>query len=188
MAACGDAVANDNEDRQGQNAAGGEELMCGKCSGALVGMQGMTCANHGDQYVEFKCRYDMHMHMYMHMHTQIHMHISKVTHSHTDTAPSWRFCSSSNKAKSCRTQAHTQNNTYIPRYCCRVATFFCFGHTHFCEECHKRWVQGCYKTPQLLVKKCNCEVKHPPNGTTQASEACFGCSLCRIKVDDQSPL
>jgi E3 ubiquitin-protein ligase MYCBP2 len=28
------------------------------------------------------------------------------------------------------------------RFCCSIATFFCFGHTHFCEKCHLNWVQG----------------------------------------------
>lgn len=53
MAACGDAIGNDNEDAGNRV----EELMCGKCSGEALGMGSkMDCKEHGDQYVEFKCR------------------------------------------------------------------------------------------------------------------------------------
>jgi len=121
MAACGDAVAGGDQGGGGAgggNGGGGggaggaganqkDELMCGKCSGAMLGMKGMDCAKHGTQYVEFKCR-----------------------------------------------------------YCCDVATFFCFGHTHFCESCHKKWVAGAYQRPASLVQKCKCKVKHAINGTT----------------------
>jgi len=24
------------------------------------------------------------------------------------------------------------------KYCCSIAQWFCWGNTHFCEECHKR--------------------------------------------------
>ena len=53
--------------------------MCGACSAKACGMAAATCARHGEQYIEFKCR-----------------------------------------------------------FCCSIATFFCFGHTHFCEKCHHK--------------------------------------------------
>ena len=53
--------------------------MCGACSAKASGMAAATCARHGEQYIEFKCR-----------------------------------------------------------FCCSIATFFCFGHTHFCEKCHQK--------------------------------------------------
>ena len=58
---------------------GRNELMCGSCSAKASGMAAAVCPRHGEQYIEFKCR-----------------------------------------------------------FCCSIATFFCFGHTHFCEGCHKK--------------------------------------------------
>lgn len=128
-AACGDAVNGEAAGGGGNADEKKDELMCGKCSGAMLGLKKIDCTKHGGQYVEFKCR-----------------------------------------------------------YCCDVATFFCFGHTHFCEGCHKKWASGAFKSPASLVQKCKCGIKHAENGTTAASEVCFGCSLCRIKVVESAPI
>lgn len=158
-AACGEAAAH------GDDAA--QEMTCGACSAKEAGWKGVNCTKHGDQYIEFKCR-----------------------------------------------------------FCCEVATFFCFGHTHFCESCHLKWCkkasQRNFKGGICLVKKCSCNEKHPENGTTKSSEHCCtfyyissnfflfyvvfqkyfltiihvlyilknsdGCSLCRIGCNDNAPL
>lgn len=72
---------------------------------------------------------------------------------------------------------------YKCRYCCSVASFFCWGTTHFCESCHKRHNDGEHlnkKTPDQFPQcpgalRCPLRVAHPPNG----QEFVLGCSLCR---------
>ena len=74
--------AHANQPRRGMGGSD-EVLMCGSCSAKASGMAAASCARHGEQYIEFKCR-----------------------------------------------------------FCCSIATFFCFGHTHFCEKCHKKVFEG----------------------------------------------
>ncbi len=71
---------------------------------------------------------------------------------------------------------------YKCKFCCKIASWFCWGTTHFCEDCHVRQCKGDYvsKYPKEKLPKCNpatCElkVKHPPNG----EEFALGCSICR---------
>ena len=71
---------------------------------------------------------------------------------------------------------------YKCKFCCKIASWFCWGTTHFCEDCHARQCKGDYvsKYPKEKLPKCNpktCElrVKHPPNG----EEFALGCSVCR---------
>lgn len=69
------------------------------------------------------------------------------------------------------------------KFCCSIASWFCWGNTHFCDDCHKK--QG---TPAAMTKKkkadlpvcagascCPLKVEHPPSGT----EFCLGCAICR---------
>mmetsp|Transcript_24731 Transcript_24731/g.38840 ORF Transcript_24731/g.38840 Transcript_24731/m.38840 type:complete len:435 (+) Transcript_24731:337-1641(+) len=74
------------------------------------------------------------------------------------------------------------------RFCCKIATFFCFGTTHFCEDCHKKWVMGANSNPTQLVKPCTCKTPHAKNGVSRNSEHCFGCSLCRIETQEKAPV
>ena len=71
---------------------------------------------------------------------------------------------------------------YKCKFCCKIASWFCWGTTHFCDECHKRQCKGDYvsKYPKNKLPICNkslCEVggNHPPNG----EEYALGCSICR---------
>eukprot|EP00250_Pteridium_aquilinum_P018154 c23969_g8_i1 orf=150-2060(+) len=73
-------------------------------------------------------------------------------------------------------------NKYIEhkcKYCCSMATFFCFGQTHFCTNCHLTRPDG---NPDFIPQACkgpqSCPLKvaHAPNG----EECCLGCSMCRI--------
>ena len=71
---------------------------------------------------------------------------------------------------------------YKCKFCCKIASWFCWGTTHFCEDCHKRQCAGDYvskypkeKLPKCDPAKCELKVKHPPNG----EEFALGCSVCR---------
>ena len=65
------------------------------------------------------------------------------------------------------------------RYCCSRATYFCFGRTHFCNQCHQTRpdVNPDY-VPLICAGPNSCPLKiaHAPNG----EEHCLGCSMCRI--------
>ncbi|XP_076446720.1 E3 ubiquitin-protein ligase MYCBP2-like isoform X7 [Babylonia areolata] len=77
---------------------------------------------------------------------------------------------------------------YKCRYCCSVAVFFCFGTTHFCNQCHddfqrvtnipKTSLPHCPAGPrgrQLEGEECPLHVQHPPTG----EEFALGCGVCR---------
>lgn len=73
---------------------------------------------------------------------------------------------------------------YKCKFCCKIASWFCWGTTHFCDDCHARQCKGDYvsKYPKELLPKCDpktCEIKipHPPNG----EEFALGCRICRIE-------
>lgn len=69
------------------------------------------------------------------------------------------------------------------KFCCNIASWYCWGSTHFCEDCHARQCKGDYvskytkdKLPKCLgATKCSIKVKHPENG----DEFALGCSVCR---------
>lgn len=69
------------------------------------------------------------------------------------------------------------------QFCCSVASWFCWGKTHFCDACHTRQQKGDYvskyekdKLPKCPGKnKCPLKVQHPPNG----DPFCLGCAFCR---------
>lgn len=71
---------------------------------------------------------------------------------------------------------------YKCQFCCAIATWFCWGKTHFCEDCHTRQQKGDYvsKKPKSElpvcpgIEKCPLKRRHPPNG----DEFSFGCVLC----------
>ena len=71
---------------------------------------------------------------------------------------------------------------YKCKFCCKIASWFCWGTTHFCEDCHARQCKGDYiskypkeKLPKCDPKKCELKINHPPNG----EEFALGCSVCR---------
>eukprot|EP00736_Rhodelphis_marinus_P005124 Rmarinus@m.29836 len=64
---------------------------------------------------------------------------------------------------------------YKCRFCCEIATWYCWGTTHFCNECHKKASVIARKDPSLLPS-CTCGLSHPPNGT----EHCMGCYMCHM--------
>jgi len=68
------------------------------------------------------------------------------------------------------------------QFCCSIATWFCWGKTHFCEDCHTKQQKGDYLTKKAKSEfpvcpgpeKCPLKRKHPPNG----DEFSLGCVLC----------
>ena len=43
------------------------------------------------------------------------------------------------------------------RFCCRVATWFCWGKCHFCDPCHEKWNAGKLRmaTPKHTLMQCS---------------------------------
>jgi len=70
-------------------------------------------------------------------------------------------------------------NEYIEwkcKFCCKTANWFCWGTTHFCEDCHK--IAGTISTkPRNQLPACSCGIPHPQNG----EEYCLGCSMCKLE-------
>jgi len=77
--------------------------------------------------------------------------------------------------------------TWKCRFCCSEAVFFCFGTTHFCEQCHNdpglmQSMEAAGSLPtcpagprgKKLEGDCPLGIAHPPTGT----EFCLGCPLC----------
>ena len=65
------------------------------------------------------------------------------------------------------------------RYCCSIASFFCFGTTHMCRDCHDRWQQ---QPGVLTASRRTCTAVTCPLHTVHADhgcEHCLGCALCR---------
>lgn len=88
--------------------------------------------------------------------------------------------------KTCKIHG-TQFIVYKCRFCCKIASWFCWGNTHFCHECHKKQEGGdylnrkpmsahpqCQGVSQRNPNLCPLKVIHPPNGKNH----CLGCSVC----------
>lgn len=77
---------------------------------------------------------------------------------------------------------------YKCKFCCNIASWYCWGTTHFCEDCHSRQCKGDYiskysrdKLPKCQGEsKCGLRIKHPPNG----EEYALGCSICRNSAEN----
>jgi E3 ubiquitin-protein ligase MYCBP2 len=81
-------------------------------------------------------------------------------------------CSAGDNKQNCNKHG-TDYIVWKCKFCCQIACWFCWGNTHFCEDCHKQAVK-ISQTARDLLPKCSCHVDHPQNG----EEHCFGCSLC----------
>jgi len=77
---------------------------------------------------------------------------------------------------------------YKCRFCCNIASWFCFGLVHYCERCHNNpyeyWESNntLLKEPPQCSGRMNCPlgVDHPPNGFEEMS---LGCSRCRMESE-----
>jgi len=94
-------------------------------------------------------------------------------------------CASGPNTKSC--QLHGKKFiTYKCKFCCSIGTWYCWGSTHFCDDCHKKQEKGDYLNrkpvsdlPKCLgPDKCPLGVEHPPNGVSEFS---LGCVVCMRK-------
>lgn len=71
---------------------------------------------------------------------------------------------------------------YKCKFCCNLASHFCFGTTHFCEDCHMEQLKGIYLTTKRKeelpicngINSCPLEIDHAPNG----EEYGMYCLLC----------
>ncbi|KAG8461372.1 hypothetical protein KFE25_010559 [Diacronema lutheri] len=91
-----------------------------------------------------------------------------------------RLCESCASIGSLCTRGHDPSFlSWKCTYCCSVARWFCWGHTHMCDSCHThveagtlRWAAG---TGCALAERCPLGVSHGPHGT----QFSLGCSACR---------
>jgi E3 ubiquitin-protein ligase MYCBP2 len=92
-------------------------------------------------------------------------------------------CVADSNVRSCRIHG-TEFVEFKCKFCCTVATWYCWGSTHFCTTCHKRQEGGDYLTKRPLSDfpvckgkaTCPLGIDHPPNGT---EDFALGCCLCR---------
>eukprot|EP00922_Rhytidocystis_sp_ex-Travisia-forbesii_P017112 GHVS01025526.1.p1 GENE.GHVS01025526.1~~GHVS01025526.1.p1 ORF type:complete len:429 (-),score=112.35 GHVS01025526.1:234-1520(-) len=59
------------------------------------------------------------------------------------------------------------------RFCCNIASWFCFGTTHYCCSCHSRGSDPS-PVPCQGPSACPLHISHPPN----PCELSLGCSVC----------
>jgi len=109
--------------------------------------------------------------------------------SHCNAKPDEFICGSCRN--NCKIHGE-EHMIYKCRFCCATASYFCFGHTHFCENCHARaWelLQG--SNPEYMIasvaqcngkESCPLKIDHPPNG----EEFAMGCALCKTNDNDES--
>lgn len=77
-------------------------------------------------------------------------------------------CSAADGAPNTRCAVHGRGSIeYKCRFCCNVASWYCWGSTHFCDGCHA-------VAATVMPKPCVCGKPHPPNGKEHA----LGCALC----------
>ena len=112
--------------------------------------------------------------------------------------PKERLCSGCGVPQNFETKCDKHGEEYIQwkcQFCCSLATFFCFGTTHFCESCHCKAYELSNREKGKLVQ-CPCKsnlqthepesikgaggacplgANHPPHG----EEYCLGCAYCR---------
>eukprot|EP00210_Caulerpa_lentillifera_P003297 g3148.t1 len=86
-------------------------------------------------------------------------------------------CSIAAGGQECR----IHGKTYIEwkcKYCCEVASWFCWGTTHMCNACHSATNRR-HQRKQCRGADCPLKIPHPPPGT----EFCLGCALCHYNYD-----
>jgi len=68
------------------------------------------------------------------------------------------------------------------KFCCKLATWFCWGNTHFCDDCHSNQIQNRQFTKQGGYKKCprnqDCMIQGPH--PDPPCEFCLGCTQCAL--------
>ncbi|GLC37550.1 hypothetical protein PLESTB_001759700 [Pleodorina starrii] len=90
-------------------------------------------------------------------------------------------------ARAAGTNCPRHGTNYIEwkcKYCCSLASWFCWGTTHMCEPCHSAVARGVPRDAAVGTDKDSCRdpkcglkgIPHPPRG----HEACLGCGMCRV--------
>jgi len=77
---------------------------------------------------------------------------------------------------------HGRNHIqYKCKFCCEISSHFCWGTTHFCEDCHLKQLKGDYLTKKSKCDLAKCDKltcplngDHPENG----EEYGICCSMC----------
>eukprot|EP00877_Chromochloris_zofingiensis_P013446 jgi/Chrzof1/8355/Cz03g07110.t1 len=97
-------------------------------------------------------------------------------------------------ALACAEKCKKHGSQYVEwkcRYCCNIASWFCFGTTHMCTKCHEKanlWQpqqnghrggSSSNSHPKCDSRTCQLKVPHPSAGT----EFCLGCGICRHAED-----
>jgi len=90
-------------------------------------------------------------------------------------------CSGSAPAAECATHGKDFLE-YKCQFCCTISSWYCWGKTHFCNDCHTKQQKGDYltKKPKSAipmcggVDKCPLKIAHP-----HCEEFLLGCALCR---------
>jgi len=75
-----------------------------------------------------------------------------------------------------------ENIQYKCKFCCSISSHFCWGTTHFCEECHLKQLKGDFLNKKLKTElnqcqgkdQCPLQIHHPENG----EEYGLYCLLC----------
>ena len=74
---------------------------------------------------------------------------------------------------------------YKCNFCCSVASWFCWGRTHFCDTCHSKQRAGNYLSRKPISffpvckgpQSCPLGISHPKHGTKE--KVPLGCAACR---------
>jgi len=94
-------------------------------------------------------------------------------------------CTAGSNVESCK--LHKKDYVeYKCKFCCGIATWYCWGNTHFCEACHKKQEKGDYlnRKPKSAFTKCmgghSCPLRivHP----AAPEEFPLGCGICRPRI------
>lgn len=104
--------------------------------------------------------------------------------------PEELVCPSCSFANSVNSECKIHGINYIVykcKFCCKVAELFCWGNTHFCEDCHNQQKNGDYlnrKSKDELPEcpgrpECLLEIEHE-----SGQELALGCSLCSSLIDN----
>eukprot|EP00475_Leptophrys_vorax_P034482 TRINITY_DN5569_c0_g1_i1.p1 TRINITY_DN5569_c0_g1~~TRINITY_DN5569_c0_g1_i1.p1 ORF type:complete len:1052 (+),score=271.57 TRINITY_DN5569_c0_g1_i1:49-3204(+) len=105
-------------------------------------------------------------------------------------------CSSLKSKKKCDIPEHQEFILWKCRFCCSLATWYCWGRVHFCEYCHTNdpWGRdaGNYdnedraKCPPPGKTECPIGGNHPPNSHNADSEFAMGCGMCSNDLQDKA--
>jgi hypothetical protein len=105
-------------------------------------------------------------------------------------------CSSVFSSRNCNIAEHQEFILWKCRFCCSLATWYCWGRVHFCEFCHSNdpWGRdvGNFngeprgRCPPEGSSVCPIGGNHPPNSNLQESEFAIGCGICTNELQKKA--